>query len=118
MCEESQLLVLFPATPWRRTVGMSRSVALVSEKQLRVASATNTDERGMIPGTGTFLNLYSENMICGPQIQIAPHETRLTSPPSAPARYKPFFDLFSHDVHESVHRDTTMKITNKMHYID
>jgi len=22
------------------------------------------------------------------------------------------------DVHESVHRDTTMKITNKMHYID
>ena len=23
-----------------------------------------------------------------------------------------------HDVHESVHRNTTMKITNKMHYID
>ena len=23
-----------------------------------------------------------------------------------------------HDVHEFVHRDTTMKITNKMHYID
>jgi len=22
------------------------------------------------------------------------------------------------DVHESVHRDTTVKITNKMHYID
>ena len=22
------------------------------------------------------------------------------------------------DVHESVHRDTTMNITNKMHYID
>ena len=22
------------------------------------------------------------------------------------------------DVHESVHRDTTMKITNKVHYID
>jgi hypothetical protein len=22
------------------------------------------------------------------------------------------------DVHKSVHRDTTMKITNKMHYID
>jgi len=22
------------------------------------------------------------------------------------------------DVHESMHRDTTMKITNKMHYID
>jgi len=22
------------------------------------------------------------------------------------------------DVHESVHRDTTMKITNKMHYLD
>jgi hypothetical protein len=22
------------------------------------------------------------------------------------------------DVHESVHRDSTMKITNKMHYID
>jgi len=28
---------------------------------------------------------------------------------------KVFFKL---DVHESVHRDTTMKITNKMHYID
>jgi hypothetical protein len=24
----------------------------------------------------------------------------------------------SFDVHESVHRDTTMKITNKIHYID
>jgi hypothetical protein len=23
-----------------------------------------------------------------------------------------------HDVYESVHRDITMKITNKMHYID
>ena len=23
-----------------------------------------------------------------------------------------------HDVHESVYRDTTMQITNKMHYID
>jgi hypothetical protein len=23
----------------------------------------------------------------------------------------------SFDVHESIHRDTTMKITNKMHYI-
>jgi hypothetical protein len=22
------------------------------------------------------------------------------------------------DVHESVHRDTTMKITNKVHYVD
>jgi len=22
------------------------------------------------------------------------------------------------DVHESVHRDTTMKLTNKMHYMD
>jgi hypothetical protein len=22
------------------------------------------------------------------------------------------------DVHESMHRDTTMKVTNKMHYID
>jgi len=35
------------------------------------------------------------------------------------------YSKFSHqhvldglDVHKSVHRDTTMKITNKMHYID
>ena len=26
--------------------------------------------------------------------------------------------VFELDVHESVHRDTTMKVTNKMHYID
>jgi len=25
---------------------------------------------------------------------------------------------FPFDIHESEHRDTTMKITNKMHYID
>jgi len=50
---------------------------LVSETQLRVASATNTDERGLIPGTGTVLNLYSENMIRGPEIQTVSLETRL-----------------------------------------
>ena len=27
-------------------------------------------------------------------------------------------ELYRLDVHESVHCDTTMKITNKMHYID
>jgi hypothetical protein len=27
-------------------------------------------------------------------------------------------NLWKLDVHESMHRDTTMKITNKMHYID
>jgi hypothetical protein len=27
-------------------------------------------------------------------------------------------EISTFDVHESVHRDTTMKITNKMHYID
>jgi hypothetical protein len=52
---------------------------LVSETQLRVASATNTDERGLIPGTGTFLKLYYENMIRGPEIRMAPLQTRLTN---------------------------------------
>jgi len=27
-------------------------------------------------------------------------------------------NVFEPEVHESMHRDTTMKITNKMHYID
>jgi len=27
-------------------------------------------------------------------------------------------EVCKHDVHEFVHRDTTMKITNKMHYTD
>jgi len=26
--------------------------------------------------------------------------------------------VYALDVHDSVHRDTTMKITNKMHYLD
>ena len=52
---------------------------LVSETQLRVASATNTDERGLIPGTGTFLNLYYENMIGCPEFRMAPLQTRLTN---------------------------------------
>jgi len=32
----------------------------------------------------------------------------------------PFYKIITvaHDVHESMHRDTTMTITNKMHYID
>ena len=51
---------------------------LVDETHLRVASATNTDERGLIPGTGIFLNLYSENTIRGPEIQTVSLETRLT----------------------------------------
>jgi hypothetical protein len=34
---------------------------LVSETQLRVASASHADERGLIPGAGTFLNLHSGN---------------------------------------------------------
>jgi len=29
-----------------------------------------------------------------------------------------YFNLIRLNVHEAVHRDTTMKITNKMHYID
>jgi len=29
-----------------------------------------------------------------------------------------FITLFHHDIYKSVHHNTTMKITNKMHYID
>jgi len=32
--------------------------------------------------------------------------------------FGPKFTREHHDARESVHRDTTMKITNKMHYID
>jgi hypothetical protein len=82
VCEVTvaRLLNSVPVRPLPGPAGLVECQGpLVSEMQLRVASATNTDELGLIPSTGNFLNWYSENLICGPEIQMAPLETRLTN---------------------------------------
>ena len=71
-------------------------------------------------------------VICCQGIQIVPLTDSLVLPyPFSQLQFR-YREIFSRillaavsityfvklDVHESVHRDTTMKITNKMHYID